>query len=55
VQQHKPVRGHAGRDKRREAQIVRTMRRRAPSVYEAHLARIMEAVIVAGLDAAARR
>jgi chorismate mutase len=53
VQRHKPVGGHAGRDKRREAQIVRTMGRRAPSVDRAHLTRIMEAVIVAGLDAAA--
>jgi chorismate mutase len=53
VQRHKPVAGHAGRDHRRETQIVRAMGHRAPSVDRAHLARIMEAVIVAGLDAAA--
>lgn len=52
VQRHKPVSGYAGRDKRREAQIVRAMSHRAPSIAREQLARIMDAVITAGLDAA---
>ena len=52
VQQHKPVSGHAGRDRAREAEIVRAMAHRAPSLGRAGLARIMDAVITAGLDAA---
>ena len=52
VQQHKPVSGHAGRDRAREAEIVRAMAHRAPSLDRAGLARIMDAVITAGLDAA---
>jgi chorismate mutase len=52
VQRHKPVSGHAGRDRAREAEIVRTMANRVPSLDRAGLARIMDAVITAGLDAA---
>ena len=52
VQRHKPVRGHAGRDRAREAEIVHAMARRAPSLDRAGLAQIMDAVITAGLDAA---
>jgi chorismate mutase len=52
VQRHKPVSGHAGRDRVREAEIVRAMARRAPSLERAGLARIMDVVITAGLDAA---
>lgn len=51
VQRHKPVRGHAGRNPAREAEIVRTMAPRAPSIDRTGLARIMDAVITAGLDA----
>jgi chorismate mutase len=51
VQQHKPVSGYAGRDRAREAEIVRAMAHRAPSLDRAGLARIMDAVITAGLDA----
>jgi chorismate mutase len=46
------VSGHAGRDRAREAEIVRTMANRVPSLDRAGLARIMDAVITAGLDAA---
>jgi chorismate mutase len=52
VQRHKPVSGHAGRDRAREAEIVRAMAGRAPSLDRAALGRIMDAVITAGLDAA---
>jgi chorismate mutase len=52
VQRHKQVSGHAGRDRTRETEIVRAMARRAPSLDRAGLARIMDAVITAGLDAA---
>jgi chorismate mutase len=52
VQRHKPVSGHAGRDRAREAEIVRAMARRAPSLDRAGLAQIMDAVITVGLDAA---
>jgi chorismate mutase len=51
VQRHKPVSGHAGRDRAREAEIVRAMAARAPSLDRAGLTRIMDAVITAGLDA----
>ncbi|TDE08143.1 hypothetical protein E1269_18370 [Jiangella asiatica] len=54
VQRLKPVGGHAGRDPRREAAIVAAMAARAPSVPVDGLARIMGAVIEAGLDAAER-
>lgn len=52
VQRHKPVGGHAGRDRAREAEIVHAMTHRAPSLGREQLARIMDAVITAGLDAA---
>jgi chorismate mutase len=52
VQRYKPVGGHAGRDRDREAEIVRAMAVRAPSLPRAQLGRIMDAVITAGLDAA---
>jgi chorismate mutase len=52
VQRHKPVSGHAGRDRAREAEIVHAMARRAPSLDRTGLAQIMDAVITAGLDAA---
>jgi chorismate mutase len=52
VQRHKPVGGHAGRDTAREAEIVRAMAARAPSLTRMQLATIMDAVITAGLDAA---
>ena len=52
VQRHKPVAGHAGRDRIREAEIVHAMAHRAPSVPRRQLAKIMDAVITAGLDAA---
>ncbi|HSJ59957.1 MAG TPA: chorismate mutase [Jiangellaceae bacterium] len=52
VQRHKPVSGHAGRDTSREAEIVRGMAARAPSLTRKQLAVIMDAVITAGLDAA---
>ena len=54
VQRLKPVGGHAGRDAQREADIVRAMAVRAPSLGHESLARIMEAVISAGLDLAER-
>lgn len=54
IQQHKPVAGHSGRDRSREAQIVHAMAHRAPSIDRDALARIMDAIISAGLDAAER-
>ncbi|HEU4540005.1 MAG TPA: chorismate mutase [Jiangellaceae bacterium] len=52
VQRHKPLGGHAGRNPGRETEIVRGMAARAPSLTRNQLATIMEAVIIAGLDAA---
>jgi chorismate mutase len=52
VQRLKPVGGHAGRDPRREAAIVAAMAGRAPSLPPEALARIVTAVIEAGLDVA---
>ncbi|MCD0450832.1 chorismate mutase [Actinocorallia sp. API 0066] len=52
VQRLKPVGGHRGRDPEREAAIVDAMAPHAPSLSRDHLARIMNAVIEAGLDAA---
>lgn len=52
VQRYKGVPGHAGRDARREAEIVRAMAVRAPSLRREQLSRIMDAVIAAGLDTA---
>lgn len=50
VQRHKRVGGHAGRDPGREAEIVRAMAARAPSLSREQLGRIMETVITVGLD-----
>ncbi|QXJ26951.1 chorismate mutase [Actinomadura graeca] len=55
VQGLKPVGGFAGRSPERERQIVEAMAERAPSLGPEHLARIMNAVIEAGLAAAERR
>ncbi|WP_198663544.1 chorismate mutase [Jiangella endophytica] len=54
VQRLKPVGGHAGRDPRREAAIVAAMAERAPSLPPESLARVVTAIIEAGLDAAER-
>ncbi|HMG29264.1 MAG TPA: chorismate mutase [Jiangellaceae bacterium] len=54
VQRHKPVAGHAGRDRAREAEIVHAMAHRAPSLPRPQLTKIMDAVITAGLDVADR-
>lgn len=51
VQRLKPVGGFAGRDPGRERRIVEAMAARAPSLGPDRLARIMNAVIEAGLDA----
>lgn len=52
VQRLKPVGGHAGRDPGREAAIVAAMAERAPSLPAEQLARIVAAIIEAGLDVA---
>jgi len=52
IQRLKEVPGHAGRDRRREAQIVARMTQSAPELGPERLARIMDAVITASLDAA---
>ncbi|MFF5257573.1 chorismate mutase [Actinomadura viridis] len=53
VQRLKPVGGFAGRDAERERRIVAAMAERAPSLGPHRLARIMNEVIEAGLEAAA--
>lgn len=53
IQAHKEVPGKAGRDPAREREIVERMAVHAPTLGRAGLARIMDAVIAAGLDAAA--
>ncbi|WP_433324978.1 chorismate mutase [Spirillospora sp. CA-294931] len=55
VQRLKPVGGFAGRDPERERQIVEAMADRAPTLGAERLARIMNAVIEAGLDVAEER
>ncbi|MBG0822081.1 bifunctional 3-deoxy-7-phosphoheptulonate synthase/chorismate mutase type II [Planomonospora sp. ID91781] len=55
VQRLKPVGGFAGRDMERERRLVAEMARRAPSLGEARLAPIMNAVIEAGLHLAEER
>jgi chorismate mutase len=55
VQRLKPVGGFAGRDPGRERRIVEAMAVRAPSLGPDRLARVMNAVIEAGLDAAEDR
>jgi 3-deoxy-D-arabino-heptulosonate 7-phosphate (DAHP) synthase len=52
VQRLKPVGGFAGRDPGREREIVEAMVKRAPSLGTERLARIMNAVIETGLEAA---
>lgn len=52
VQRLKPVGGFAGRSPEREREIVAGMARRAPVLGRDRLARIMNAVIEAGLEAA---
>ncbi len=53
VQRLKPVGGFAGRNPDREREIVEGMAERAPRLGPERLARIMNAVIEAGLEAAA--
>ncbi|MGP3955056.1 chorismate mutase [Nonomuraea sp. 3N208] len=55
VQRIKPVGGFAGRDMARERALVARMALRAPSLGEARLAPIMNAVIEAGLHLAEER
>jgi chorismate mutase len=55
VQTHKAVPGHAGRDPRREAEIVVAMAGRAPDLGVERMARIVDAVISTGLDLAEER
>ncbi|GLW63176.1 hypothetical protein Arub01_14200 [Actinomadura rubrobrunea] len=52
VQRLKPVGGFAGRCPDRERQIVAAMAERAPTLGPERLARIMNAVIEAGLEVA---
>jgi len=52
VQRLKPVGGRSGRDPERERQIVEAMLPHAPRLGPTRLARIMNAVIEAGLDVA---
>nr|WP_033410371.1 chorismate mutase [Nonomuraea coxensis] len=52
VQRLKPVGGFAGRDLARERALVARMALRAPSLGEARLAPVMNAVIEAGLHLA---
>ena len=52
VQRLKPVPGHAGRDRVREAEIVERMARLAPGLGRERLRRIMDTVISESLDAA---
>nr|WP_239113475.1 chorismate mutase [Planotetraspora mira] len=52
VQRLKPVGGFRGRDMDRERRLVAAMARRAPSLGEARLAPVMNAVIEAGLRVA---
>ncbi|GLY82679.1 chorismate mutase [Actinoallomurus iriomotensis] len=55
VQRLKPVGGFAGRDLDRERQIVEAMAARAPGLGADRIARIMTAVIEAGLQASEER
>lgn len=55
IQRLKPVGGFAGRDLERERRLVAEMARRAPTLGEARLAPIMNAVIEAGLHLAEER
>ncbi|MQA04672.1 MAG: 3-deoxy-D-arabinoheptulosonate-7-phosphate synthase [Streptosporangiales bacterium] len=53
IQRIKPVGGRAGRDMTRERAIVEAMARRAPRLGSDRLAPVVQAMILAGLDAAA--
>ncbi|MDL4770991.1 chorismate mutase [Actinomadura xylanilytica] len=53
VQRLKPVGGFAGRDPERERAIVAAMAGRAPALGAGRLARIVDVIIEAGLEAAA--
>jgi chorismate mutase len=53
VQRLKPVGGFAGRNPEREREIVERMAGHAPRLGPERLARIMNAVIEAGLEVAA--
>jgi len=53
IQRIKPVGGRAGRDPARERAIVEAMAKRAPRLGPERLAPVVQAVILAGLDAAA--
>ncbi|MFI6707288.1 chorismate mutase [Nonomuraea sp. NPDC050478] len=55
VQRLKPVGGFAGRDPGRERALVARMAERAPSLGEARLAPVMNAIIEAGLQLAEER
>ncbi|SDG81272.1 chorismate mutase [Sinosporangium album] len=55
VQRLKPVGGFAGRDMERERRLVAAMAERAPTLGEAGLAPVMNAVIEAGLRLAERQ
>ncbi len=55
IQGYKRVSGQAGRDPGREAEIVAGMAAHAPALGRRGLARIMDAVISASLEAAERR
>lgn len=52
IQHLKPIGGFAGRDADRERQVVEAMALRAPRLGAERLARIMNAVIEAGLELA---
>ncbi len=54
IQEHKHVRGHEGRDPAREAEIVERLAAKAPALGAEGWRRVVEAVIVASLDAAER-
>jgi len=54
IQDHKDVPGHEGRDPDREAEIVERLAAKAPALGVEGWRRVVEAVITAGLDAAAR-
>jgi chorismate mutase/GNAT superfamily N-acetyltransferase len=52
IQRRKPVPGHAGRDREREAEIVARMAQRAPNLGPERIAEIIRTVITLSLDAA---
>ncbi len=54
IQRHKEVRGHAGRDEAREADIAARMAERGPALTAEEWRRIVHEVITVSLDAADR-